>query len=288
VKYTKGTRNDDVIDVRGKTARSGTGMKLGAGGIGVALIVLLVSRLTGVDLSNVVGSSGGEPAGGQANGSGMPSHGSGPDPYAALIDKINDVMLHVQDTWTTVFRDQVRGTPYRRAKLKIFEDGIDTKCGYATSDIGPFYCPGDENAYIDLRFYKTLDKLGGPGDFAQMYVLAHEIGHHVQTILGAEEVIARANPSETKNERSVRQELQADCYAGIWANAARDRLEAGDLEEALDAAKSIGDDTLQKRGGGTANPESFSHGTSAQRMKWFRRGFETARVDACDTATQPI
>ncbi len=288
MKWTRGTRNDDVVDVRGKTARGGAATKVGVGGIGVALIVLLISRLTGVDVSNVVSSEGNGQGGAQPNGSGMPSHGTGPDPFADMIEQIRDVMKHVQDTWTTVFAEQVDGTPYRRALLKIFEDGITTKCGYATSDIGPFYCPGDEYAYIDLRFYKTLDKLGGPGDFAQMYVLAHEIGHHVQTILGAQATIKRANPRETENQRSVRQELQADCYAGIWANAARDRLEAGDLQEALAAAKSIGDDSLQKRSGSTVNPESFSHGTSEQRMKWFRRGFDSGLLSACDTATQPI
>jgi predicted metalloprotease len=175
---------------------------------------------------------------------------------------------------------------YRRAKLYIFTDRIGTRCGNASSAIGPFYCPGDENAYIDLTFYKALkDRFGAPGDFAQVYVLAHEIGHHVQKIRGAEQIVKRNNPRETDNQRSVRIELQADCYAGVWGHAARGRgkLEGGDLEEALTAAAAIGDDRLQKESGRPVNPESFSHGSSAQRVKWFRRGFDSGRIDACDS-----
>jgi hypothetical protein len=276
-----------VVDVRGKTGGGG-GAKLGIGGVVVLLAVFAISRALGVDLTGLVGGSSSESPP-TPDPQGSSARGSGPDPDAEMIDFIKDVMKDIQDTWDTKLPET--GQKYRRAKLYIFTDRIQTKCGGASSAIGPFYCPGDENAYIDLSFYKALkQRFGAPGDFAQVYVLAHEIGHHIQKILDADRLVKRERPNETDNQRSVRVELQADCYAGVWGNAAkqRNRLDEGDLDEALTAAAAIGDDRLQEQAGRRANPESFSHGTSAQRMKWFRRGFDSGRIDACDTISGDI
>ena len=284
MKWTRGTRNDDVVDVRGKT---GSAAKVGVGSVAVLIVVVLVSRALGVDLTGLVGGGGGGGGGSPPTESNpqVACDGSNNDPDCLLVDFIRDVMKDIQDTWTGLLPE------YRRAKLYIFTDRIATRCGNASSAIGPFYCPGDENAYIDLTFYKALkDRFGAPGDFAQVYVLAHEIGHHVQKIKDAERTVSRAKSHETDNQRSVRIELQADCYAGVWGHSAkaRGKLEGGDLEEALTAAAAIGDDRLQKEAGRPVNPESFSHGSSEQRVKWFRRGFESGRVDACDSLTGDI
>jgi uncharacterized protein len=283
VKWQSGTQNDDVVDVRGSTGGGrgggGLGTGVGVGSVVVILGALVLSRVLGVDLSGLVG-----------NGGGGSPPASAPSPQdAELVDKIRDVMKDIQDTWDAKFQES--GRSYRHAKLYIFNEAIDTKCGRSTSAIGPFYCPGDENAYIDLSFYRDLrERFGAPGDFAQIYVLAHEIGHHVQNLLDADREVKRAQPRENANQRSVRIELQADCYAGVWGHAAkgRDKLEAGDLEEAMTAAQAIGDDRLQKQAGRNVNPESFTHGTSQQRMTWFRRGFDSGRIDACDTLTKEI
>ena len=183
------------------------------------------------------------------------------------------------------------GTPYRDAKLVLFRDAVQSACGFAESATGPFYCPADEKVYIDLGFYEELQqRFGAPGDFAQAYVLAHEIGHHVQNLLGTEAQVreARTRRADLANELSVRLELQADCYAGVWGHstAQRQLLESGDVEEGLGAAAAVGDDRLQRMGGGRVVPESFTHGTSAQRQEWFQRGLESGRPDACDTFRQ--
>lgn len=202
-----------------------------------------------------------------------------PDKMKAFIGFVLD---DAQTTWTKVFAD--RGETYRPAYLVLFTGSTDTSCGRGTAATGPFYCPADEKVYIDLSFYQQLqDRLGAPGDFAQAYVIAHEIGHHVQHIY---KVLGKGR-DEGAEGGSVRVELQADCYAGIWAKASkqRDLLESGDIEEALKAAHAIGDDTLQQQATGTVRPETFSHGTSEQRMRWFRKGLETGSVDACNTFT---
>jgi predicted metalloprotease len=168
----------------------------------------------------------------------------------------------------------------------LFTSAVDTGCGRSTAAIGPFYCPADEHAYIDLSFYRELrDRFGAPGDFAQAYVLAHEIGHHLQKLIGVEARAQSIGRGGNRNDLSVRTELQADCFAGVWGNAARGKnlLEAGDLEQAITAATAIGDDRLQKQAGRTVNPETFTHGTSAQRVHWFRTGFDSGKFDACDT-----
>ncbi len=280
MKWTPGTKNDDVVDARGKRP---SGAVLGAGGVGAALIVFVVARLLGVDISSLFGGGGSTTTQSQTQND-QQEPPKGPDPDAELVDYVKFVMKDIQDTFEADFRAE--GKPYRRAKLVLFTQAVDTACGRSSAAIGPFYCPGDSHAYIDLSFYKDLRaRFGAPGDFAQAYVLAHEIGHHVQNLLGTEQGGARLHRGESRNANSVRIELQADCYAGVWGNGAAGKklLEVGDLEEALTAASAIGDDRLQKQSGGDVNPETFTHGTSAQRMKWFRRGFDSGKLGACDT-----
>ena len=177
------------------------------------------------------------------------------------------------------------GRSYEDAHLVLFRDAVESACGLAQSASGPFYCPADHKVYVDLGFYRELrDRFGAPGDFAQAYVLAHEIGHHVQNLLG-QEGTGRSSISGRSHEDSVRLELQADCYAGVWAHstARRDLLEEGDVEEGLHAAAAVGDDRLQRMSGRSVNPDSFTHGSSRQRVDWFRRGFESGRPESCDT-----
>jgi predicted metalloprotease len=213
-------------------------------------------------------------------------HYQGSAEEEALVDFVSFALDDAQAVWAQKLAAQ--GDGYRDAKLVLFTDAVDSGCGYARSAMGPFYCPADEKVYIDLGFYRALkQRFGAPGDFAQVYVLAHEIGHHVQTVLGYSQrmrVQQKKQPSK-KNELSVRLELQADCFAGIWAHdtAQRKLLEAGDIAEALRAAEAIGDDRLQKDAGGRVNPETWTHGSSAQRQKWFSIGFDTGKVEACDT-----
>lgn len=272
MKWTPGTQNDDVVDARGKRP-VGAGAKLTGGGIAVALVVIVVGRLFGIDISGLLGGGGGSAPQSQTQQQAPQQNepSKGPDPDAELFDFIKFVMKDIQDTFATKF--QAEGRAYQHAKLIIFTQAIDTGCGRSSAAIGPFYCPADHQAYIDLSFYKELRaRFGAPGDFAQAYVLAHEIGHHLQNLMG------------TRSNDSVRIELQADCYAGVWGNSAQHKLlDEGDLEEALTAAAAIGDDRLQKQAGREVNPESFTHGSSAQRVKWFRRGFDTGRFEACDT-----
>jgi hypothetical protein len=195
-----------------------------------------------------------------------------------MVQFVSFVLDDAQATW-----QKLLGPRYRQTNLVLFREGVRTACGTAPSAVGPFYCPADEKVYIDLSFFEDLrSRFGAPGDFAQAYVLAHEIGHHVQTVLGIDREVRRAGRS---NELSVRMELQADCFAGVWGHstAKRDILERGDVEEGLNAAAAIGDDRLQRRSGGQVNPDSFTHGTSEQRAQWFRRGLESGTVEACNT-----
>jgi predicted metalloprotease len=231
-----------------------------------------------------VGGGGGGGGGGPAEPPAASQPPSGPDPEAKQVDFIKFVMKDIQDTFAGLY--QQAGKPYRRAQLYIFREAIDTRCGRSSSAIGPFYCPGDENAYVDLSFFRDLQqRFKAPGLFAQAYVLAHEMGHHLQTLEGLSARLRAGGDRQSQNEASVRQELQADCYAGVWGHSADRRkiIEVGDLEAALTAASAIGDDRLQEQAGRQVNPETFTHGTSAQRVRWFRRGFETGRLEACDT-----
>jgi hypothetical protein len=205
-------------------------------------------------------------------------------------DFVTFVLNDVQDTWTAVMPKETN-TQYPRAKLVLFRGAIESACGFAESASGPFYCPGDNKVYIDLSFYDELQaRFGAAGDFAQAYVIAHEIGHHVQNVLGIDRQMRRAQQQrpDLGNELSVRLELQADCLAGVWGHstAQRDLLEKGDIEEGLNAAAAIGDDHIQKMAGRGVQPDKFTHGSSAQRVQWFRRGLESGRVAACDTFGQ--
>jgi hypothetical protein len=278
VKWTRGTQNADVVDVRG---RRGSAARLG-GGAAAVIVVYLVARVFGVDISGLVGGGGGGgvPAGTPAE----PAPPSGPDPEAEQVDFIRFVMKDIQDVFDGLYRQA--GKQYRRAQLLVFRDEIDTRCGRSSSAIGPFYCPGDEKAYIDLSFFRDLkQRFKAPGEFAQAYVLAHEVGHHLQRIEGVPKRGRSGRDRQGADSAAVRQELQADCYAGVWGSSANARkiVEVGDLEAALTAATAIGDDRLQKQAGREVNPETFTHGTSAQRVRWFRRGFEAGRLEACDT-----
>jgi hypothetical protein len=207
-----------------------------------------------------------------------------------LVQFVSFVLDDTQKTWTTILPQQTN-RPYRHAKLVLFRDSIQSGCGGAQSATGPFYCPQDEKVYIDLGFYDELKRrFGVPGEFAQAYVLAHEIGHHVQKILGIEareQQMVQQNPS-SRNAMSVRLELQADCFAGIWAQNTQQRglLEQGDIDSALGAAAAVGDDRLQKMATGHVNPDSFTHGSSAQRTSWFRKGFDSGSIASCNTFGQ--
>jgi predicted metalloprotease len=200
-----------------------------------------------------------------------------------LVEFVSFVLDDSQDTWTRLL-----GGRYQRARLVLFRDAVESACGFGQAATGPFYCPGDRQVYIDLGFYDELaQRFGAEGDFAQAYVLAHEIGHHVQTLVGTEQQVRQLqgdNPAQ-RNELSVRMELQADCYAGIWGHstARRELLEQGDVEEALGAAAAIGDDRIQRMSRGRVSPESFTHGSSADRVAWFRRGLQTGDPQSCDT-----
>ncbi len=207
---------------------------------------------------------------------------------APAASRVKKVLATTEDTWSAIF--QRNNSRYQPPTLQMFNGAARSACGLAGAAVGPFYCPPDRKVYIDLTFFDELDRrFGAPGDFAQGYVVAHEVGHHVQNLTGiAERVDAqRRSASEVEaNQLSVRMELQADCYAGIWAKeglASQNRLDAGDIEEGLRAAAAIGDDTLQRKARGQVVPESFTHGSSAQRVQWFRRGFESGQVKACDT-----
>ena len=205
-----------------------------------------------------------------------------------LVDFVSVILADTEDTWTALFRQ--KGRTYQEPRLVLFRGSVDSACGMAQSAMGPFYCPGDQQVYIDLGFYDHLkNRFKAPGDFAQAYVIAHEVGHHVQTLLGISSHVhaARRKLSTAEgNQLSVRLELQADCLAGVWANHAnktRQLLEVGDLEEGLAAASAIGDDTLQKQSQGYVRPDSFTHGSSAQRVKWFKIGLDSGDMASCDT-----
>jgi predicted metalloprotease len=210
------------------------------------------------------------------------------DPMGRFVDAVTD---DVQTTWEDIF--QRTGKTYQDTSVVLFDVATNTGCGQATSEVGPFYCPADRLVYLDLGFFRELEnRFGAPGDFAEAYVIAHEIGHHVQTLLGIDSQVqqmVRDDPSR-RNDLSIRQELQADCFAGVWGRAAQGAgvLEAGDLEEGLKAAAAVGDDRIQKAATGRINPETWTHGSSEQRVQWFRTGFQVGNPDACDTFSNDI
>lgn len=210
-----------------------------------------------------------------------------------LAEFVSVVLADTEQTWQTIFSDS--GNRYEEPTLVLFSQRVASACGTASAAVGPFYCPADRKVYLDLSFFRDLDRqLGAPGDFAQAYVVAHEVGHHIQTLLGISQKVRATGQGKSAavvNALSVRQELQADCLAGVWGHAAHNYsqlLEPGDLEEALQAAAAIGDDRLQRRSGGEVVPDSFTHGTSAQRVEWFRRGFDSGDMGQCDTFSAQI
>ena len=242
------------------------------GGLGL-IVVLVIGLLTGINPLSLIG--GGE----TAVESGAPP---ADDPMAEFVSRI---LGSTEETWGGMFREA--GQQYREPSLVLFSGATSSACGTGQSAMGPFYCPLDQTVYIDLSFYNDLrQRLGAPGDFAQAYVIAHEVGHHVQNLVGTMDRANQAGDRSGANSIAVRVELQADCYAGLWAHhaeRAKPMLESGDVEEALNAASAIGDDRLQRQTQGQVVPESFTHGTSAQRVRWFRRGLETGDTKACDT-----
>ena len=274
MKWSSGGRSGNLEDRRGM---GGLGRGMGIGG---GLLMLVLSLIFGPGIvSDVTNDSSGQPT--AANG----EIASTPE-EEKLADFVSFVLDDVQQTWSQLLSD--RHVPYRDAKLVLFRDMTQSGCGTAQSTMGPFYCPLDEKAYVDLGFYDELRRrFGAPGDFAQAYVLAHELGHHVQHLLGIDQQTRRAqqaNP-DMANTLSVRLELQADCYAGVWGASAakRDKLDPGDVDEGLNAAAAVGDDRLQRKATGRVNTESFTHGSAEQRAAWFRRGFSSGRPEQCDT-----
>jgi len=286
MRWTRGPRSRDLEDRRGESIGRGTGLRVGGGiGLGGAVILLVLSLLFGQNFFALLEDGGGlVPAPDGSAPSAPPRKGSPAEEEAA--DFMSFVLDDVQDTWAAEFTRL--GREYQRARLVLFTDAVRSACGTAESAVGPFYCPGDQKVYIDLGFYNDLkNRFGAPGDFAQAYVLAHEIGHHVQHQLGLTDQVRESQQARPDQAAalSVRLELQADCFAGIWAHSTNERrlLEEGDVEEALGAASAVGDDRIQKQGGGRVSPETWTHGSARQRSGWFRRGLESGRVQACDT-----
>ena len=277
MRWESSRRSTNVQDRRGMT---GAGM-VGGGGIGMLILVLIISFISGTNPLELLQQVEQAPPPGSGAPAGPPP---ADDPQA---QKVSAVLAETEDAWRQIFR--ANGGTYQDPQLIIFDGQVRSACGLASAAVGPFYCPADQSVYLDLSFFRELDqRLGAPGDFAEAYVIAHEVGHHVQTLTGVSSRVqeARARASEAEaNQLSVRQELQADCYAGVWANHVnrRDWLDPGDVEEGLRAAAAIGDDRLQRRSQGYVVPESFTHGSSEQRQRWLQRGLQTGDIRQCDT-----
>jgi uncharacterized protein len=279
MRWTPGGQSGDVEDRRGQSYGGGFGG--GPASIGIILVLLVLSLLTGRNLLGLLGP-------GTIDSIESPSQTSGPPGDESPEEKrlfqfVNFVVDDAQNTWA-----QLLGNGYRRATVVVFRGATPTACGVGQSAMGPFYCPLDEKVYIDLGFYDELRRrFGAPGDFAQAYVITHEIGHHVQHLRGIDSQVRQLQERrpDVANQLSVRLELQADCLAGVWGHstAQRNILERGDVEEALNAAAAIGDDRIQSSTGRGVQPDSFTHGSSAERVQWFRRGLESGDVNSCDT-----
>lgn len=282
MRWRKGRRSRNVDDRRGQKVRRG----VAGGGIGTIVLILLAMYF-GIDPSLLLGSF-------EAI-----NRNQTPTPRTSTpvqtergseADFVSVVLADTEDTWNAIFAQA--GRNYREPKLVLFTDAVQSRCGFASAASGPFYCPADKQIYLDLGFFRELhERFGAPGDFAQAYVIAHEVGHHVQNLLGISDEARRRQARMSKadaNRESVRIELQADCMSGVWAataNRARNILEKGDIEEGLRAASAIGDDRLQKQARGYVVPDSFTHGSSEQRVRWFRRGLESGDIAVCDTFT---
>lgn len=295
MRWEDGRRSDNIEDRRGQSpGYSAAGAapvllrflpglirsKIGRRILVVVVLVLIGGRLLGVDVVSLFLGGGTAVA--------PPQQAQLSEEEQRLADFVSVVLADTEDTWHAIFAGE--GGRYREPTLVLFSGRVNSACGMASAAVGPFYCPGDQKLYIDLSFFGDLARRhGSPGDFAQAYVVAHEVGHHVQTLLGISRKVqemGRGRNEKAVNALSVRQELQADCFAGLWGHAAnvdRRLLDPGDLEEALRAATAIGDDRLQREAGRRVVPDSFTHGSSEQRVYWFRRGFESGELDACDT-----
>ena len=282
MRWRPGGVSPDVEDRRGQGSGGRPGIRIGLGG---AVLLLVLSLATGQNFFAILDQGGGSV-------DDAPYEDGDRAPYRPapgedeLVQFVSFVLDDAQATWTRIL--PASGHEYRHAKLVLFTDTVRSGCGSGEAAMGPFYCPVDEKVYIDLGFYDELRRrFGAPGDFAQAYVIAHEIGHHVQKVLGISEAVrqAQARRPDDANALSVRLELQADCLAGVWGHSTeeRDILEKGDAEEALGAASAIGDDRIQRRGGGRVNPETWTHGSSRQRVGWFQEGLRSGRLDDCDT-----
>lgn len=284
--WQKGRRSDNVVSASGGGRRFGGGPGLGIGGI---VIVFLVSWALGKNPLEILAllQGGGGPA---------PQTQTEQAPASTQTNEfVRAVLGSTEDVWKQIYASA--GGQYQEPRLVLFQGGVNSACGMASSAVGPFYCPGDRQVYLDTSFFDELsNRFRASGDFARAYVIAHEVGHHVQNLMGVmrktEELRRRGAPMEGEQGLSVRQELQADCFAGVWAHQAQRQLqwlEQGDIESALAAATAIGDDRLQKQSRGHVVPDSFTHGSSAQRVRWFRIGLERGDVNACDTfAAQQI
>ena len=284
MKWRGARRSTNVDDRRGSgpIGLGGGGMKLGLGGMAALVVVGMLLGINPLEMLGLVSQvQQGAPA-------------TQRDPTAPPADDeasqfVASILGETEDVWGQVF--QANGSQYPAPQLVLFTGGVNSACGGASAAVGPFYCPADQKVYIDLSFFDQMaSRMGGGGDFAQAYVIAHEVGHHVQTITGVTEKVnavrMRGGSVEGADGLLVRQELQADCYAGMWANQAQQRhswLEPGDLEEALRTASAIGDDTLQRQGQGRVVPDSFTHGSADQRVRWFRVGWDTGDIRQCDT-----
>jgi uncharacterized protein len=287
--------SSNIEDARGEGGGGGFGfpggggLRLGGGGMGCGglAIVIVLALVFGINPMSLLGGGGGE-IGAPPAQIGQPAPQSTASPRAASdMDRfVSRVLATTEDTWSTIFQKEV-GEAYRDPKLVLFSGRVRSGCGAAESAMGPFYCPADQKVYLDQSFFDELSRrFGAPGDFAAAYVIAHEVGHHVQTLLGISDQVQKAQSRASKtqgNAIQVRMELQADCLAGVWAKANATKLEPGDVEEAMRAAQAIGDDTLQRAAQGVVVPESFTHGSSAQRTKWFMRGLNEGTIAACDT-----
>ncbi len=285
MKWTPRGRSRDLEDRRGESVGGRPGFSIGRAvplGLGGIVLLFLLSLLTGQDFFSLLDTGVVDTTTGVSNSAPGGSVATSPE-EEKRIEFVSFVLDDAQATWETLL-----GPQYTHAKLVVFRDAVESACGFAQSASGPFYCPGDEKVYIDLGFYDELrQRFGASGEFAQAYVLAHEIGHHVQKLLGTERQVRRLQQErpDLVNDLSVRMELQADCYAGVWGHstAQRDIIDQSDVESGLNAAAAIGDDRIQRMSQGRVMPEKFTHGSSAQRVGWFRRGLDEGRVASCDT-----
>jgi uncharacterized protein len=291
MRWTPGGSSDDVEDRRDESGGGGGGgfgfggMHIGIGGLVILFVLSLIFKQ---NFFALLGGGGGAP--GETSTSVSRPNPALDETEKPLVQFVTFVLNDTQKTWDDTLPQQA-GVPYRHAKLVLFRDSTYSGCGGAQAATGPFYCPADEKVYIDLGFYDELkQRFGAPGEFAQAYVLAHEIGHHVQKIIGVESKVRQLQSSNPSQEKplSVDLELQADCFAGVWAHSTQQRglLDPGDVESALHAAAAVGDDHIQQMTRGRVQPETFTHGSSQQRMEWFNRGLNSGSISACNTFAQ--